>query len=575
MGARSLVAVLLLCTMPVSAQGRPVIRPRDTSVRTGRPVLERAQLGRAVFTPGDNLPTVGAADLRVYDQLPSVTLAWKSTSAAAGWRWQVADQPYNDLATLTPAGLLASGEVQGPSFRLDFSNFPPIGRRRLSQPSNAQRAGPMTLYVRIVPVGNGAVAGPPSNTVLVHYTPGERPPNVAGDSIAASVAAEAMKRKNTAILAAMYQVFDVQLLSFTPAVFPDPNKWGCVFLVANPLYGQASPIGGYKPGMEHCGQPYKGAGYHANSLWDYAGGWLFAYEGLVGVIDNVKVFVATKLSSAVPCDLLPKSAAEDCKSATQSVALAALSAGIAAAGVPPSLPSLAALQDMARGEIAAAAVEFTCAEVAKQGGECSESRRILLEQAFRAGLDQLQQQLTTSGSEPGCGNAEEAHKNGREMLPCFSGYPGVVVKPAAGTEYVPPHAVVRVTRLRPDPAAGTPACQLQLSMLVNNDFTGGNLSGIQVKPTSMMGYPFGSVKAGVPVISVGQSTDVTLVMSTVNPFVVPGHLVKPSKGWSQDWLALYHGGSAQVSVGLATTPPSATGSVSCAAKSGQLNAVLP
>ena len=70
----------------------------------------------------------------------------------------------------------------------------------------------------------GQVAGTASNTVIVHYTPGAKPPNTAGDAIAAAAKADSLAKLNDAALSAAYDTFSTDLMSFAPAVFPDPNR---------------------------------------------------------------------------------------------------------------------------------------------------------------------------------------------------------------------------------------------------------------------------------------------------------------------------------------------------------------
>ncbi|MFN8572055.1 MAG: hypothetical protein U0132_08365 [Gemmatimonadaceae bacterium] len=562
--------MLLMCAAAgaLHAQSRTTVRPREPMAAGGRPVLARPELGAALFSPSTKDPTIGATDIQIYDTDPKVTLAWRSPFEAPGWRWQVSERPFGDDAALAFPGLLLSGTVAGKSFPVVFATLPAFSN------ASSGRSGPVTFHVRIVPVNGGQPAGPPSNTVVVRYVPGARPTNVAGEALQAGAEARALKNLTGAVLSAAYQTHSVDIVSFTPAVFPDPSQWGCVVIVTNPFAGQRHPLGAYPPGT-HCGAPYTGASYQADSWDDYVGGWLTAYEGLVDVYGQAKAYLAKKIASAVPCNLLPKSAADDCQRAAEQVAGAALSAGMAYAGVPPALPSLDALGSMAKGKIAQGAVDFTCEEVKSQGGICSDVMRSVLKKAYEEGLDQLQAQIKQSASEPGCGNVVEAHHNGREPLPCFSAYPGIVVKPAPGTVYEPPRAVVRVTRQKSDPGLGAAACALHLSMPVTNHFPGGTLSGIAVKPTALSGYPFASVTASAPVLAVGQSALVTMVMSTVNPYVVPGHLVQPLPGWSADWLALYLHGSATVTAGMRTIDPKGNAQMSCTPGSAIKTVTLP
>jgi hypothetical protein len=555
-----------------------VTRPKDAKVGPANVTVAKPQLGAAIFSPSTPAPSIGGSDITVYDPAPAVTLAWKSQVPAPAWVWQVADRAFAaGNASLAPDGLLKSGPVSGSSFLVKFREFPPLGSssgQRVAQQATMPR-GTMHYHIRILPVQGTKVMGAPSNTVVVHYTPGARPPNTAGDAMAGAAAADSLKKTNAAALAAAYAAFKVELVSFTPAVFPEPSRWGCIYLEANPNYQKlAHPLAAYEPGREHCPKPYSGASYQASGLWDYVGGWAKAYEGLVGFYDGTKSWVGSKIAAAVPCNLLPKAAAQDCMTAAKYMADAALSAGLVAAGVPPSLPSLGTLKNAAKGEISKAAVDFTCQGVQSQGGACTPEMRSALDYAFKEGLNQLEKSVKTAAVEPGCDNPSEAHANGREPLPCFTNYPGVIAKPAKGVMYDPPNAVVRVTRIKASPNTGAAACHVNLTMLVTNHYSGGVISGLNVKPADLQGNPYASVTSGVPALGIGQSVNVTLVMSNLTPYVIPGHLVKASPGWSKDWLALYNGGNATVTAGLITVDPGTKQAVSCASSSAQKTLTL-
>ena len=142
---------------------------------------------------------------------------------------------------------------------------------------------------------------------------------------------------------AVSTLYTVEVLSFKPAMFPDPNRWGCVVIVKNPHASSLSfgavnhPLAGYGPG-EHCGKALTGQG---NTLtpWDYIVGWAKAYEIVPQFYDEAKVWTATQFANMLPCDMLGK-AASDCKQYGEQLAGAAINVGLASAGVPPSLPEL-------------------------------------------------------------------------------------------------------------------------------------------------------------------------------------------------------------------------------------------
>jgi hypothetical protein len=563
MHRRHLLAALAVGTatpLPAAAQQprtRIPARP-PAAAALAHPIVERPQLGAALAVLDTKQVTIGGTQLSIYRPNLRLGLAWKGTGTNVVWRWQVADRAFPSEGGLTPPGLLASGDVTPESFGIDFGSFAPLGAppRRLSRPLPGQSSGrnaasatraapdtPRTFYVRILSLQNGHAVGMPSNTVIVRYAPG---PNPSTARTAAIIRGAAEAQKEAAANAEAQRVFTASLVSFTPAVFPDPNLWGCVNLIKNPYVGQIGhPLAGYGPG-KHCGDPWQGG--KPLGFWDYAGGWLKAYDIAAGFYDQAKSWIADKLADAFPCYVLPKDAAQTCHDAGKELAGAAISAGLAAAGVPPSLPSVAGLEEIGKGKIVDGAVGYTCDAIKSQGGECSPEMEAALQQAYKDAVDTYTHELTKEATEPGCGNTQEAHMNGVEPLPCFTDYPGVVVKPWTGTVYEPPQAIVHVTRVRPNPPSPLPGCRVRLEMWVTNHFNGGDLEGTNVGPANMNDRPFQDADGVIPPLNVGQSVNIPLSLNQIRSIRVPGHFGSdPTPSMDQDWYALYHGGHAAVS----------------------------
>lgn len=571
-------AVLAIASLPalLQAQARGTPAGPPLSQALDQPPLARPQLALARIVVDQPVPDMGGVEGDIYRPRLRARFVWQGAGTNVVWVYQVADRPFADTPDLSPDGLLHTGSVPGSAFDIDFESFPPLGvapvrgfvrqvpqeqttapTARAVQPADAARERPRTFYVRILPLQAGTPAGLASNPVVVHFRPG---PDPADDRARNAITTGQAAAEAAAALESARQVYSATFVSFRPAIFPDPNRWGCVRVVKNPYAQQLlHPLLGFMPGQEYCGRSYKGAGYHATGLWDYAAGWVKVYEIIQTFYDGTKSWMAEKFAGAVPCKWLGEDAEHDCHDAAAALAGEGLSAGLAAAGLPPSLPSLGALKNTAKGDVVDAAVEYTCASIESQGGECTPGMREALHDAYQYGLDKLEQEVTEQATEPGCGDTEEAHAHGREPLPCFLQYPGVEISAATGSVYQPPIAVIRVSRVKQDPPAPVTDCRLRLDLWLHNHFSGGYLQGASVNPADLDGAPYEDEYQPVPPLALGHSADLTVTLLRIRPFVVPGHFVQPTPGTSDDWWRLWYGGHGEAIAALV----GASGTTSC------------
>jgi hypothetical protein len=478
---------------------------------------------------------------------PNLTahLVWESASAGKlAWRWQVALQPFSGPVSLAPAGLVAQHEVSTPAFTIDLGSLPPLSGR------SAQGTRPSTVdfHIRLVAIAAGQPAGASSNVVVAHFVP--------GSDQSAAIAGEAIKKDHDrkvldAALKAMSTLYTIEVLSFKPAMFADPNRWGCVVILKNPhASGPGFNVGGvghelsrYGPG-EHCGRSYSGQG-HTLTPWDYITGWAKAYEIVSKFYDEAKAWAATQFANTLPCDMLGK-AADDCKKYGEQLAGVAINAGLVAAGVPPSLPDL---NEAAKGKAVEVGVSLTCDAIESNGGKCSPELEKALAKAYGAGLDKLEHELDRTTKEPGCGSAAEAHSHGREPLPCFGDYPEVEFKPADGAVYQPPMVTVRVTRKgRGLSDLARSDYELRAHLSLRNHFAGGQIESYYdpVPPTDLSGELFAPGTLTLPSLGMGQSATVTLQMGGIQQYTFSS--TKGGYAKHNGWCALYNGGSGSVTV---------------------------
>ncbi len=408
-----------------------------------------------VMNPSDKFQTVG------------FTGDVKKIPHAGGFLWQVATAPFPAFGKgapgdFQPPHLVASGEFAGAAHDVpvDFHQLANPG----TKPVRLHLPPPGIFYVRIVPIvapGVKVFAGTPSNVVKVFY--GKKPP-----------AQPPLKLPSTS----PPNLFDVKVVSFTPPDFANPNRWGCV-VVTGYEPGTSSMIKGLYPLGEHCPPDYKGQGHDINSLGDLvdaAGSGLTDLWGWVSdTYSGLKKIAVDIAMNYTPFGLQCKAAAEaiggkDAAGYCRAAAEIGVNAGMAALGLPPSIPDYNQLIDKG----VDAAVDLAADQITEQTGiPCVGPCQDALHKGLSAAADNLKK----SNDTPGCVGAEEAHQNGREPL-CLPS--GVHAKPAPGAVDQPPMAMIAVTRTQYDrdpTSLYKEACYADLAIHFSNVFPAQRVSG--------------------------------------------------------------------------------------------------
>ena len=477
---------------------------------------------------------------------------WSTTVPGAKSAVLVASrqEPVASDPPLAPPGFVGLKEVPDgipPSgvnrdFKLDLESWvppPPSGRSRLALSSR--------LYMSIVLLDdNGQPIGPPSTAVTL--TRGSRQGTI--DTAEVIAAAEKVKAETEA-KRAKASIFEVKILSHKPVTFPDPNRWGCIIVVKNPYYLKAlHPLMQYQPGHEYC--PPTDPSTQEKSTWEWIGtaiaGWGKAYDGLAHFYDEAKNYVATQFANTVPCKWLGKKLEDDCKDAARQLAGTAISVGLVAAGVPPTLPDLGALGDLGKGKVVDAAVGYTCDAFESQGGMCTPEMREQLAKLYQQALDELLEGIKRDGKEPDCGDGQTANEHGKLPLPCFTQFPGTDVKPASGSVYEPSMVTVRVTRVKPDPDFIMPGCSVFANVNLQKEFKGGWFGGWYAKPGLLSGEAFVEQRTSIPPLALGKSVDLTLLFTRTQKHSLPGLYQPDYVGWQN----LYVGGKGSLIAGAIT-----------------------
>ncbi len=488
---------------------------------------------------------------------------------AGGFRWQIATQPFPVFGSredLNPPGLLASGTEPGPS-----RGFPVDLKTIVGTPQG--RAKPFDkLHIRILPIakpGTEIVVGQPSNVIGVYYAsvPPPQPPIRIYDF-------------------SPPHLFSVKVVSFIPPDFENPNRWGCVVIkgykgYASPITKQVFPLGN-----EICPKSFKGGSGGSGQITSFgefvdwvSGGITDAIDWVSERYDDLKelaVDIVMKYTFfGAQCELIAGAIDKDSTGYCRVVAEVAVSSGMVALGIPPSLPNYNELIDKGVDH----AVELAAAEIVSQTGVPCVGP---CEDALREGFSKAADELKTTSYTPGCVGEDEAHKHGREPL-CLPDF--IIAKPAPGAVYTPPTAVVEVTRLFADENPGSlfdDKCRLGVGFSVENHFPGGTVWGPGTSPQTkdvpaqkIAGTLFGGDGTELsPEMAKGSKIVRNVVFEPPQKFIFSW--TRQLWNWSQipardeqgpmgpDWFALYSGGTAKVGAGI-----------NCAAKGGSLNYQLP
>ncbi len=461
------------------------------------------------------------------------------------WQWQVALSPFPADANAPAPPIIRKGTVPiNPQsvFSVNFETFPPLGKdpnasrtAGAARPSVAPDA-PRDFFIRIVPMKAGKPAGPPSNTVIAHYT-GKTDP--AADAANAAITADSVKKQKLAEMNEQSTVYSVEILGFEGAIFP--SRYGCVFVVKNEHFTKfPHPLASYEEGKEHCPpiDPSKQQKDLGDQIWEGISGYGHAWNGLAWFYDEAKDTAAALFAEViVPCSLLKdlgEGAASTCEDIAKQVAATAIDVGLMAVGVPPTIPDLEGMSNLAKGEVVEAAVDYTCDAIESEGGKCTPAMREGLAQAYGKALDEMQKGLERQASEPHCGDVQGAKEQGFVALPCFSDYPGTEVIPGPSSVETSPAVKLRITRTRPDPFPMS--CAVMASLVVRNDVAGFGKIEASLWPPGEL--PVSTIS------SVGGSSVVTLPLGPRKPWNSP----VGKKGAIVEWYQIVSGGTGTLSV---------------------------
>jgi len=506
-------------------------------------------------------------------------LQWSSSSSSVtSGIWQVSSQPFPDTASLSPPGLVASGDAGAYSgagaqtFWIDFSlltlgaeggvqpdvesaGAPPwlLEELEWEEPSPFRLVDETTLqipyYIRVLPMSGNIPAGAPSTEAVVYLGPAAEQENPLVEPPPKLPDIYTVTIDSFTNLSAPYLPWGcVQILSLDEATLRQ-TAYGAFIL---PYLQEALNAGG-----AFCPQPYTGVGEPGplESFVDFATGalgWVSDfYESLKEDIVNI---VANVINTAIP-GLCEGSAEEG--STCHQLLKRGLEAGLVALGIPPEIPNMDQLVNDGKA--------YLVAELAEElGPECGDYCQEKLEEALDEVIDMLAEQQVAQA----CANTELAHANGREPL-CLP--PGVEAIPHPGSSWQP--AVVNVTISRPvDGDEVSPedlsAYRLNLelnavneslagrTLMVNTSICYNDRNLFECNPQALTitsapsGPLFSGLQASIPPLQPGASLTLPLYVSPVE-YYLPGHrdLIAAVGGGSlyDDWWTFFYGAELTIS----------------------------
>lgn len=330
--------------------------------------------------------------------------------------WQVSSMPFPPGPMLV-SGVPTGSDDTGSQFFIDMQA---ISRQALDgepfgQPAEGQDSfqtilsllnapAPLSLgekyYVRVIPMVNNQVVGEPSNTIEVVIDPPLDP-----------------LEHDLYIPEAQEMIYEVNIVEFEPVHYPEPGVCqGAVvldsdFIITNSLTGESDVL--FPAGTVLCPELYKGVGEPAwyESLFDFVVGAL----GWISETWNSIKQAVVDVVGAVACG-----GNETCKD----VLMAGLNMGLAALGIPPTIPNFDQLLEQGitalAGEVAGYLTNSPAVtELIKQAeeaglteeGEIQEWVRDRVADGLRAAVEQMRE----DGHVP-CMSEEEAHAQGLEPL---------------------------------------------------------------------------------------------------------------------------------------------------------------
>ncbi|TAK12011.1 MAG: LysM domain-containing protein [Anaerolineae bacterium] len=398
----------------------------------------------------------------------------------------------------------------------------------------------VNYYIRVIPTANQQPIGQPSNSVVGQYDP------VAAGNIEIDLTQPEK----------IEPVYQATIIEYAPPDYEDPNRWGCVVVVAHDdailskspngaAWKAAMPIG-----KEMCPKAYSGA---AKSAWeqfseDILGGLKSVFNAVAGIYNDIKSFAINLALQALPCGPV--------ESVCKMVVTAAVDYGLASVGLPPNLPDFDKFVDAAKGDI----VDIATEEALKNSPVPCDA---ICEQALRAGIeaaiDKGLETIKNTSIAPSCVSEQIAHEHGREP---FCPPAGIIVKPAPFASNRSPVVVVEVSRIPGSVIPSDyPTCLLTVGITASKYFPAGTQWGPVGKSMEISGQtivmdPWHGDGIVVPPLAQGETFQFVAVLDKVWLYTLPWTEQLWKNHWTsppilEDWYEIIRHADGEVTAGSA------------------------
>lgn len=498
----------------------------------------------------------------------------QSTATFNGLAWQVSLQPFSgafDPLDPNPAGMLAGGTAECASgtactWTVDFATFmpaspaskqkvawatqaggslfEPIALFQVAQGVVQQKAGapqgqgtvaispgvvsvaqaqpaafvltpPRDFYFRATPLLDAAPLGPVSNTVILHWQGPYDGPDLENIKII-----DCSKTPEDPYCKAQQPKppnYEVQILSYNGWIPPKGGHEGCFVVTettkASPGFG--FPEITYNQGQVLCPPKPKEPSF-LESVVNFV---IDAVNWVANTYQKLKDEVINLVAQFVPAELCDKSCIGTL-----------LDAGLAALGIPPSLPNFDQLMNQGIDYLAAAAVEQIGVPKALQDMAEGPAKDLAIEQFKKTTEEQIKDGIKAG--------IKEMQKNLSSQVPWIAD--GVPIKPDPLGDYQPPAMTFRVTR-KPGAAACTSA-KITAGATVSNTTPAG-LKELDGEPWAWL---YEGKVIPLPPLGEGESVTIPVTLKPRFSWGYPGAKYYSYDDAAQGWAALYHGGTAEL-----------------------------
>lgn len=374
-------------------------------------------------------------------------------------------------------------------------------------------AAPKDFYFRAIPMSGETLLGPQSNTVILHWVGPYDGPNL--DNIKIVNCSKTPEDPYCKAQLPKPSNYTVEILSYHGWIPPVAGHYGC-FLVTETttvvgVFGQKVT---YNAGQKLC-EPEPEEPSFLEAVVDFV---VDAVNWVSNAYADLKDAVINFVSQFVPAAFCDKTCLE-----------IALNAGLAALGIPPSLPNFDQLMDQGLDYLASTAVEQIGIPKEIQDLAAGPAKDIAIEEFKKTAEEEIKK-----GVKAGIAEMQKALSSQVAWIA-----DGVPIKPDPQGEYQPPALTFRVTR---KPGSGT----CSGNIVVGGTVTNTTPAGIEELDGELSAPLYVGKAVPLPPLAEGESVTTPVVLTPYLDYGFPN-----AKYWSyyhavDGWSDLYYGGIAEL-----------------------------